>query len=728
MRGIRRGWVLLLALVAPAAAGAAEVKTFRAQSASSFLAGTLEGIGVDPMGALQLSGRSERLVALQEPFLLAMARHPDGWVVGTGNAGRVLKVDRAGRVTTLFEAPEPEIFALWVDADGTVFAGSSPSGKVYRIPPGGRGEAFFAPGETYIWALERAADGALLVATGTQGKLFAVRGRDDGRVLYDSDDTHLRALEALPSGDVLIGTAGEGLVLLVGADGRARTLYDAAQPEVVGFASAPDGTSYTAVLASEAGIVAEAEARPLRAPGEEPKERPAEESDPLRAVITVTEEGGAPAPAARSGPKGPRSEVLRIAPSGVVESVWAFADETVYALLWHDERLWVGTGLEGKLYSLLESRMVLEKDVDERQIVALGDASPGPTFATTNAAAVYRMTGGAERAGTYTSPALDAGQVARFGVFRWRGESPDGGRVAFSFRSGVSSEPDRTWSVWTAAATGSELELEVPPGRYFQWRAELQANGDGSPRVTGVEVSYRQENLRPKIVRFAALDPGEILVPANFNPANQVFEPAHPSRDGIFTTLEPASEDGDLRLKTLWKKGYRTLRWEAQDANDDELTYALAFRPESGREWLPMAEELDEDHYAFDETALPDGVYRFRLTVSDRAGNAPGAALTAEQVSESVVVDATPPALVRAERDGTLLRVEVADELDPLREAVVSADGEEWKPARVADGLLDGRRETFLVERPAGAKLLLLKVTDAAFNVITFDLLRENGS
>jgi hypothetical protein len=721
---------VLLSFLAPGIIPAAEVKTFRAQSASAFLGGTLEGIGVDPLGALQLSGRAERLVALQEPFLLSLARHPDGWVVGTGNAGRVLKVDRAGQVTTLFAAPEPEIFALWVDPDGTVYAASSPAGKVYRIPPGGKGEAFFAPGETYIWALQRAADGTLLVATGTQGKLFAVRGRDDGKVIYDSDDTHLRALAARPSGDVLIGTAGEGLVLLLDAAGRARTLYDAEQPEVVGFATAPDGTSYTAVLASEAVIVSEAEAaRPLRAPGEEPKEREPDESDPLRPVITVTEEGGAPQPAApKPGPKGPRSEVLRIAPTGVVESVWTFADETVYALLWHADRLWVGTGLEGELYSLLESRMVLEKDVDERQIVALVGDAQGPSFATTNAAALYRMTGGAERAGTYTSQALDAGQVARFGVFRWRGQNPDGGRVTFSFRSGVSAEPDRTWSAWTPAAAGSELGLDVPPGRYFQWRAHLQADGDGSPRITGVEVSYRQENLRPKIVRFAALDPGEILVPANFNPANQVFEPAHPSRDGIFTTLEPAAEDGDLRLKTLWKKGFRTLRWEVEDANDDKLVYSLAFRPENGAEWLPMAEDLDEDHYAFDETALPDGVYRFRLTVTDREGNPPGAALTAEQVSESVVVDATPPELTGIDRQGGVFRVEVADALDPLREAVVSVDGEEWKPARVADGLLDGRRETFLVDRPAGAKLILLRLTDAAFNVVTFDLLRQNGS
>ena len=76
-----------------------------------------------------------------------------------------------------------------------------------------------------------------------------------------------------------------------------------------------------------------------------------------------------------------------------------------------------------------------------------------------------------------------------------------------------------------------------------------------SPRLVTAEVSYRQDNLRPRIARFGALDPGQILVPANFNPGDQVYEPAHPNSDGIFTTLEPAASADDERLKTLWKKG-----------------------------------------------------------------------------------------------------------------------------------------------------------------------------
>jgi hypothetical protein len=39
------------------------------------------------------------------------------------------------------------------------------------------------------------------------------------------------------------------------------------------------------------------------------------------------------------------------------------------------------------------------------------------------------------------------------------------------------------------------------------------------------------------------------------------------------------------------------------------------------------------------------------------------------------------------------------------------------------DGLLDGRRETLWIEVPDGARLALLRVSDAAHNVIAFDLL-----
>lgn len=747
--------ILLMAVIwcgmgAASPAVASQVKIFQTQTRNAFVAGTLDGVSVDPLGRLELADRVERLTEVSEPFVFSGAAHPEGWVLGTGNAGKVLLVTRDGEVRELFAAAEPEVFALWVDPDGTVFAGTSPEGKVYRIPMDGatpgEAEVVAEPAETYIWALARDPDGALLVATGTQGRLYRVdRGRESGamRVVYDSDDTHLRSLLVQEDGTLLVGTAGEGLVLrLTPADAGeygARTLYDADMPEVVALAAGADGTAYAGLLASEASLVdlSRAASRPSPSPsstseeGDDEGDGDGDGEGPQVASAEVSVDTGTVG-SRRAGFQGGRSEIVGILPAGRVESLWEFQDETLFTLLWARDRLWVGTGLEGKLYRWSDDEeMVLEKDVDERQVVALMADAPGPAFATTNAAALYRVTGTTEREGTYTSPTLDAGQIAGFGRFSWRGETPRGGSLSFSFRSGMSSEPDRTWSPWTDRRRGEEIQVaDLPMGRYVQWRAHFRAGNGVSPVLFGADLTYLQQNLAPKIERLEVLEPGQVLVPANFNPGNQIYEPAHPNRDGIFTTLEPGERAGGGRLKPLWKKGYRTLRWEVKDPNDDHLRFHLDFRREDAggaaagagsSVWMPVTEDLEDEYYSFDATVLPDGVYRFRLRASDADDNG-GDGRTEERVSEPVVIDHAAPRRTAVRRADGALEVEIEDALSPLREAMVSFDAGEWRPVAAGDGLLDGRREVLEIPLPEAPRLVLLRVTDAAHNVVTIDL------
>ena len=736
-RGFRSrvGRMVVLAIVlmtngSPGSSVASETKAFRLQSKTAFLKGTLEGIGIDSLGTLRLADRVERLAEVEEPFLLSAATHPEGWVVGTGNAGRVLLVTPAGAVSTLFAAEEPEIFAVWADPEGVVFAGSSPNGKVYRIADG-EAAVHFDPQETYIWGLAEASDGDLLVATGTQGKLFRVDPTGMGEVLFDSEDTHIRAMKVLEDGQILLGTAGEGLILKLSADGTPRTLYDAPHPEVVAFAATPEGDCFAALLASEASLVdlsRRAQDRGGDGKTENGEEDGVEEGEPqVEVVVSVGEETEtSPVGSRPPGFGGARSEVVRISPAGVVETLVTFQEETVYSLRWHRDRLWIGTGLDGKVFSLQNHRPVLENDVDERQVVALLEDDPGPAFATTNAAAIYRIADNAERSGVYTSPALDAQQISRFGTLRWHGESPEGASVKFSFRSGMSSEPDRTWTAWSPPRAGQEISLSnLPTGRYVQWRAQLEADDRVSPTVSEVTVSYRQANLPPRIQSLAVLEPGQILVPANFNPSQQAYEPAHPNRQGIFTTIEPVRADQQRRLRTLWKSGYRTLRWEAEDPNGDTLVYDLSFRAaDSSRPWLLVVDELQEDHYSFDSTVLPDGRYRFRLQAFDRRRSDDQERKETEETSEPVLIDHSPPTVVSVRESNDGLDVVVEDQLNPLREAVYSVDAKQWEPIVPVDGLLDGQRETLILENPKNGELLLLRLTDAAFNVVTIDLTR----
>jgi len=708
------------------AAGAAPVRQFLVHSAEGFGKGTLGGVRTDALGALELGARLERVATLEPPYVLAAARVEGGWVVGTGNEGRVLRVDDDGSVAELFATAEPEVFAVAVAADGTIYAASSPNGKVYRFRDGAV-ETWYEPGELYVWALAFDRSGALLVATGTRGRLFRVTAEGRGELLAELPDTHARALLPLADGRLLVGTAGRGLLVERGAKGELRTLLEPPQPEVAALAEGPDGI-YLAAVASEASWAepgARAAAPAAGAPG---AATPSGEPQP---VVTVTSEGdaaGTPSPPAATprGPgKGPRSELWRLDRTGRSERLDELAEETVFGLLWHAGRLWVATGVEGRLYSLEGGRLQLERDVDERQLVGFAPGSP-PALLATNGGALFRLSAGREAKGTYESPALDAGAIARFGELRWRGSVPRGAALRWSVRSGSTAEPDETWSPWSEPQAGEVLGLAaVPLGRYLQFRAELAGAGGGSPRVVSVEIAYRQENLRPRIERFEVLDPGQVLVPQGFNPAEQIFEPANPSRGGIFTTLRRTDARPDGRLKQLWKIGYRTLRWKVEDPNGDPLRYDLDFRVDAGGEWMPMARDLEEDYHSFDAQALPDGLCWFRLRASDGRANPGEEALVAERVSEPVTVDHTPPVLVRAEADAGGWRVEVADAASPLRAAEASVDGGPWQPVAASDGLLDGRAERFRVEVPEGARLVLLRVSDAAFNQVSFQLAEE---
>jgi outer membrane protein assembly factor BamB len=726
--------VLVAALAAGAGAEegaeAAQVKVHQLQGASAFLGGKLEGVRLDDSEALTLAAHRERVASIPEPFAFALAALPDGWAVGTGNEGKVMKIGRDGKVSLLFDAPEAEVFALWADADGTLFAGTSPGGKVYRIRgdlPGG-GEPFFDPGATYIWAIARGAEGALWIATGVEGKLFRVDAGGRGSVAWDSTEPHLRSLLPLAGGRLLIGTVGQGRVVERDAEGAIRTLYDSPLAEVVALspAAVPGGTEvYAAVLASEASFV-ELEPK-AREGGADAAPRGDGDSETAEAPAAGTRAAGA---------SGPRSELVRLLADGIAQPLWTSQEETLFALLAAEGRIWFGTGAEGKLYSLDGDESRFEGQFEERQIVGLAAGAAGPVLLTTNAAAIYRTADRPRDSGTFTGAVADAGQPARYGVLRWTGARPRESSVKASFRFGASAAPDDSWSEWSAPVelggdgAGESPIPAAPPARYLQYRLDLAGTAAAAPAVASLEISYRQVNQLPRIERFGALEPGQLLVPANFNPADQVYEPASPNRDGIFTSVEPAMPDN--RTKTLWKRGMRTLRWRASDPNGDELRARLSFRPEpangSGGDggWLEIAKDRKEDYYAFDATAIPDGRYRFRLELSDAHDNEAATALVAVEISEPVIVDHSPPHRRALERRAGGVRLTVADDWNPLVRAEISIDAGEWRDLDPVDGLVDGRSEQFeLGSLPRGAGPVLLRVTDAAWNVTTYDLKPE---
>ena len=97
-----------------------------------------------------------------------------------------------------------------------------------------------------------------------------------------------------------------------------------------------------------------------------------------------------------------------------------------------------------------------------------------------------------------------------------------------------------------------------------------------------------------------------------------IFEPANPSRGGIFTTLRRTDARPDGRFKQLWKIGYRTLRWKVEDPNGDEM-YFRFYDAEVLRSFLATATYAEAADFfgpvtrlfgVFDEEGKTDPVIR----------------------------------------------------------------------------------------------------------------------
>ena len=157
---MKKHFALLLGFLPLAASFGVKTHSVSHTTFEDFVSGEFENVSVSHDGRLNLSSTVEEVAAIDEPIVWAAVADADGNLyLGTGNAGKVVKVARDGEVSTVFSPEEILSRALAVDADGNLYVGTSPIGRVYRIPPEGRPEIYFDPEDTYIWDLTIDPDG-----------------------------------------------------------------------------------------------------------------------------------------------------------------------------------------------------------------------------------------------------------------------------------------------------------------------------------------------------------------------------------------------------------------------------------------------------------------------------------------------------------------------------------------------------------------------------------------
>jgi hypothetical protein len=734
MRSARRA--LLLAALAASVSFAATTATWELDGYQDFLRGRMSGLSITRDGRLILGPKIETVFSSDQAQIWSVATAPDGSLyLGTGNRGRLLKVDAAGNGSVVWTSDQPEIFAVAIDRAGVVYAGTSPDGKVYRIE-NGRTTEYFAPGERYIWALAFAPDGALYIATGQQGKIYRVAAAGKGDLYYETGQSHVTALAFDHEGRLLAGSEPNGILYrITGTPARGFVLYDANLPEIRSIVPAADGSIYAAALGGSLAkrtsaasssssstptvtapatsiTVTDAQAGLAVAPKPDPT-KPAIGASPISAPATATELSGVE-----------RSALYKILPDNTVETLWTSKDENIYDVVADAGGLLTFlTDAQGRVYRLdprpdRTGDALLVAQTNEADVTRLAASPRGLLVAAGNVGKMLRLDASTSSTGWFESAVHDSGTVARWGRLAWVGSKG----VVFKTRAGNSARPDATWSDWSEAiADPAKALITSPNARFIQWRAEFAGAASAPPELDSVTVAYLPQNSPPSLRSITV----SAQAAASTGSAKSVSSNASSAFSITVTDTGDATSAVGTSAQTLSRPAGQQIliSWQADDPDGDKLSYSLWFRGEDEREWKLLRADIAENTYLLDGDMLADGRYFFRVVASDRPSNPLEKARQVELIGPPVLIDNTPPVVNAgaARRSGSAVEIDVdaQDRGSALRRCEYSVDARPWVPVEAVDGVTDSARERFLIHIdnfPPGEHLIVIRAYDVAGN------------
>src|SRR6185437_3641355 len=177
---------------------------------------------------------------------------------------------------------------------------------------------------------------------------------------------------------------------------------------------------------------------------------------------------------------------------------------------------------------------------------------------------------GAAETHEYSSDVLDAGALARFGRVEIQ---PGSSAYRILTRSGNVDQPVRGWTGWQPLKNGV---VASAPGRFLQWKAVLQTNGD----LGSVGVNYLPVRSMPVVDQLAVVA-GARINPQVTNAGQQTVNIAFPSSGQADAT----TDDSNSTISAVKDRTAVTVHWAAHDEDGDKLTYSLFLRGDGEGGW-----------------------------------------------------------------------------------------------------------------------------------------------
>ena len=703
---------------------------WQAATQADFLRGEVDQLSIDEHGRVMLGPELTRVHDSAAPFVWTALAGADGTLfLGTGNDGKVIRVDKGGQASVFYDSAEMEVHALAAAPGGGLFVATSPDGRIYKLDVKGQATPFFDPDDKYIWSLAVDRDGNVFAGTGDKGAVYKITPDGKGQRFFATKTSHAIALAFDQNRQLLVGTGTPGRVFRVDPAGKGFLLLDTTYQEVRALRVDPKGVIYAAAQSSPRVQGGDSITEVLSAPPPVTPSIPNVSTEITS--ISVADLGAASqsgASALSADRRNPTGAVFRVQPDGLWDEMWAPREDAPYDIVIEaDGALLVATGAKGKLFRLSGDPVnaVLVTRVPAQQATQLVRVADRTYVTTANPGLLMSISTVRATRGTYQSEVKDARLVSTWGVITWRATAPAGTKVEVFTRSGNTRTPDEAWSEWSAPYANAEgSPITSPKARYFQWRAVLTGTATAAPALTSLSSAYLPRNIRPQVVSITVHPPGV------------VFQKPFSSGETEIAGLDEEAQDRRSASSSLGggapplgrrivQKGLQTFAWKAEDDNNDELSYDVFYRREGDTGWRLLKSDLRDTLMVWDTSSVPNGTYVMKVLASDRRSNPADATQAGELESSSFEIDNVAPTVQigALRRDGSrfIVPAEVRDTDSAVTRVEYSLDAQRWQPAFPRDGILDARQETFelRLEPDAAGRTLVIRATDALGNVGT---------
>jgi len=659
---------------------------------------------------------SRELLKIGEPHLFALRRLSNGdLLAGTSPHGGLVLV-RDGKIHARLSLPVDSIFDLLVvpntptDAEYVLVATGNPA-RIYRLNPTTFATAGIIP--------DKVTDAEQLTAKGLT--LFG-----------EIRDRNVRRLARFADGRIAVGSSPKGNLYVFPAPATSAPaapsspllLQENRDAEVTDLLPQANGDLYaTLVFASTAG-----DARINLAPS-----KPKEKTDPsvMPPAVAFT-----PSVEKFSG----RSTLVFIPAQGLPENLVTRSNLAFYQLARNDDTLLIAGGELGELlgYDLKKRLPLTFAGSTSSQLNALAPipGTPGRFLLLRNntpGLAVLDFNATSERSAE--TRRLDLGTPALLGALRidhLRNLTRE--QLSLEIKTSFGSDEIEGWTDWIALnapdAADPAWRGAALRGRFAKLRLKLPANAIAL-EIEKPTLFLLPQNRRPTLQEFRFLTPNFALVPGS--------ESTPSLTTSISQILNSSGKDDDsgaakrskaafLASQIVPSPGSQIALWTLADPDGDNLTATFSIRRENESTWSDLAVSSREPYIVFDTARLPDGIYFSRLVATETAPRASAERLSLTFETDQLLVDHSPPTILEATATrtaaGLKFTIHGRDALSLLDGAEINLNnGTHETIEQPADGIRDGREETFAIEislvRTASATAAEVTLYDAAGNATT---------